>query len=151
MIIVYKDDCMFYSWWKPNLISFFFRSCDACVQDASCGFCFEPTSSGVNGACLPTTPSSFMQSDYGTCNSSTAILNSSFTWAYDYCPVSFSWIAIIGLALFLVFYAQSMDILFLSSFYNYLLKRKMNCFQILFLIKCALFLMTLIVTIYNVI
>lgn len=83
-----------------------YTSCDACIHDNFCGFCFETTNNDMNGACLPISFVS-MHSANAACNFTT-LPHSYFTWAYDYCPISFSWVAIVGLSLFLVFYAQSM-------------------------------------------
>lgn len=81
--------------------------CDSCIQDISCGFCFENENDVISGLCLPVNSSSRMPSRAGTCNSSSTNIGHSKIWAYDYCPASFSWVAVVGLALFLVFYAPS--------------------------------------------
>lgn len=90
----------------PNNSCSAYTTCDTCIHDYFCGFCFETTNDDVNGACLPISFVS-MHSATIACNFTT-LPNSYFTWAYDYCPISFSWVAIVGLSLFLVFYAQSM-------------------------------------------
>nr|KAG5705569.1 hypothetical protein BaRGS_034767 [Batillaria attramentaria] len=36
------------------------------------------------------------------------LTGASMTWAYDYCPTSYSWIAVFGLALYLMFFAPGM-------------------------------------------
>ncbi|CAE1165992.1 SLC2A13 [Acanthosepion pharaonis] len=81
--------------------------CDDCVRDANCGFCHEDIRAVINGACLPVSDTSHLISESGSCNSSLTLSKYSMKWAYNYCPVTFSWIAIVGFALFLIFNAPN--------------------------------------------
>ncbi|XP_059167029.1 proton myo-inositol cotransporter-like [Physella acuta] len=83
-----------------------YRTCEACVEDTHCGFCYSGSGAAVNGSCLLTDPKQSSHSQYGQCDNST--LPSGFVWAYDYCPTSYSWMAILGLVLYLMFFAPGM-------------------------------------------
>lgn len=85
-----------------------YSQCDKCIKDAFCGFCYEIESDVLKGDCLPVNDTSNLVSELGACNSSSALSKHSTKWALDYCPVSFSWVSIVGLALFLMFYAPGM-------------------------------------------
>ncbi|ELU05720.1 hypothetical protein CAPTEDRAFT_168828, partial [Capitella teleta] len=81
-----------------------YGNCNFCMQDIYCGYCYEHTSHGpLNGSCLPSNYNSPAKSLSGRCNHSTIV--GSLTWAYDYCPTEYSWMALAGLVLFLFFYA----------------------------------------------
>lgn len=85
-----------------------YSQCNDCVSDVHCGFCYKDTSDIMNSACLPVNNTAQLLSKVGACNSSLNLSKYSMKWAHDYCPVSFSWVAITGLALFLMFYATGM-------------------------------------------
>ncbi|GAB1609065.1 proton myo-inositol cotransporter-like isoform X1 [Argonauta hians] len=82
--------------------------CTGCVSDPNCGFCYDTRDDFVNATCLPSNPNNWQTSAIGACNTTTAMAAGSLEWVTDYCPVSFSWLAVVGLALFLVFYAPTM-------------------------------------------
>lgn len=83
-----------------------YAHCYSCVQARDCGFCFVKDSYGdvVNSSCLPVL-SSFNTdySKYGSCNATNA-----FSWSYDYCPFSLSWLPVLGLILYLIWFAPGM-------------------------------------------
>ncbi|XP_013395118.1 proton myo-inositol cotransporter isoform X2 [Lingula anatina] len=82
-------------------------TCDQCMVDLSCGFCYnDANNTAVNGSCLATSYDDPLTSLYGRCNSTS--LPGSVAWAYDYCPTSFSWMAMVGLVSYLVFFAPGM-------------------------------------------
>ncbi|CAI9740196.1 proton myo-inositol cotransporter isoform X1 [Octopus vulgaris] len=82
--------------------------CSDCVHDPNCGFCYSSNENNMNATCLPSDPKLWQTSAVGACNSTTAMQTASLKWVIDYCPVSFSWVAVVGLAFFLVFYAPTM-------------------------------------------
>lgn len=88
-----------------------YRQCGECIRNADCGFCYEDTPDVIGGDCLRVSATSNLVSEQGACNSSLTLSKYSMIWAYDYCPVSFTWIAVVGLALFLMFYAPGMGTL----------------------------------------
>lgn len=81
--------------------------CDDCIRDPLCGFCYENKPDVNNGACLPVSDVSYLISKAGACNSTLTLSRYSMKWAYEYCPVPYSWVAIVGLALFLMFCAPA--------------------------------------------
>ncbi|KAI8771592.1 proton myo-inositol cotransporter [Biomphalaria glabrata] len=83
-----------------------YRSCDSCVDNSQCGYCYTGSGSSVNGSCLATSSKDTGHSDYGPCENATSLVG--HTWASDYCPTSYSWMAILGLILYLMFFAPGM-------------------------------------------
>uniref|UniRef100_A0A2C9JI74 Major facilitator superfamily (MFS) profile domain-containing protein n=1 Tax=Biomphalaria glabrata TaxID=6526 RepID=A0A2C9JI74_BIOGL len=83
-----------------------YRSCDSCVDNSQCGYCYTGSGSSVNGSCLATSSKDTGHSDYGPCENATSLIG--HTWASDYCPTSYSWMAILGLILYLMFFAPGM-------------------------------------------
>ncbi|OWF48753.1 Proton myo-inositol cotransporter [Mizuhopecten yessoensis] len=81
--------------------------CEACIEDKNCGYCYtEVGKSAVNGSCLPTTSSDTSQALIGPCNNT--FLPSETIWAHGYCPTTYSWMGILGLVLYLMFFAPGM-------------------------------------------
>ncbi|GFR94259.1 proton myo-inositol cotransporter [Elysia marginata] len=76
-----------------------YKSCEACVKDNSCGYCY---SNEMDGSCLPS--DNAVHSTAGRCNtsSSTELL---FKWAYEFCPSDYTWIALVGMAVFVFAFA----------------------------------------------
>ena len=70
-----------------------------------CGFCYWDLPSGVtNGSCWsenPHNPSSSPSS--GICNNATA--TGGLVWAVNWCPSRYSWIAVVALGIYLLFFA----------------------------------------------
>ncbi|RUS88604.1 hypothetical protein EGW08_003630, partial [Elysia chlorotica] len=88
-----------------NLISTCFRkhtSCESCVKDNSCGFCY---SGKDDGSCLPSDNS--VHSTEGRCNMSSSS-ELEFKWAYEFCPSDYTWIALIGMAVFVFAFAPGL-------------------------------------------
>ncbi|KAH9512828.1 hypothetical protein Btru_036702 [Bulinus truncatus] len=83
-----------------------YLSCESCIESLQCGFCYSGSGSSVNGSCLATDSKDSDHSKYGPCDNTTS-LNGNI-WAYDYCPSSYSWMAILGLILYLMFFAPGM-------------------------------------------
>ena len=59
----------------------------------------------VNASCLSSDYNEPIHSTAGRCNVSTSKLAGDLTWAYDFCPTQFAWMAMAGLVLYLVFFA----------------------------------------------
>ncbi|XP_005112683.2 proton myo-inositol cotransporter [Aplysia californica] len=83
-----------------------YRWCESCIEDTHCGFCYSDTSGSINGTCVSTHPSRNAHADFGRCENTT--LPTGQVWAYDYCPTPFSWLAVMGLVLYLMFFAPGM-------------------------------------------
>nr|KAG5711293.1 hypothetical protein BaRGS_005990 [Batillaria attramentaria] len=78
-----------------------YTSCDKCVKDIECGFCYNDVSSG---SCLPSANEE--RSLYGRCNGTSD--NPDMTFTYEYCPSDYSWIAALGIALFVFLFSPGM-------------------------------------------
>ncbi|XP_064633459.1 proton myo-inositol cotransporter-like isoform X2 [Lineus longissimus] len=84
-----------------------YKNCDPCISSLSCGYCYLDTSTGpANGSCLPVMSDDMTMSAAGRCNHTS--LPTPLTWAYEYCPTPYSWMAIFGLVLYLMFFAPGM-------------------------------------------
>ncbi|BFZ09061.1 hypothetical protein BsWGS_12100 [Bradybaena similaris] len=83
-----------------------YRWCEDCIENTGCGFCFTGSVGSTNGSCLAVDPADDERSKYSTCGNDT--IPAGFTWTQNYCPTSYSWMAILGLALYLMFFAPGM-------------------------------------------
>ncbi|KAL7062414.1 hypothetical protein AAHC03_01158 [Spirometra sp. Aus1] len=92
-------------------------TCNTCISAHVCGFCYQLTSDRrvVNGSCLLSTALFSQTAAYGRCNSSQ--LSSaddanhspdSAIFTLDYCPSAHGWLAVLGLTLYLAFFAPGM-------------------------------------------
>lgn len=94
-----------------------FESCERCMLSPDCGFCYWENASGVlDSSCLRVAAASTDRSAEGSCS------NQSWTeqaatgpfqaagpfWGYNYCPSSWSWLVLLGLVLYLAFFAPGM-------------------------------------------
>ncbi|XP_070686601.1 proton myo-inositol cotransporter-like isoform X2 [Pempheris klunzingeri] len=85
-----------------------YKSCEFCMLDPGCGFCYRENSTGVyNSSCVPVNQASPDHAAWGSCSNQTEAPGSSL-WAYNYCPTSYSWIVLVGLILYLAFFAPGM-------------------------------------------
>ncbi|KAK6175687.1 hypothetical protein SNE40_014088 [Patella caerulea] len=86
-----------------------YRNCNDCRRDLTCGFCYIDLDDNVaNSSCLPTDYDNPWLATSGRCNVSTEYLPGRLTWAYDYCPTSYSWMPMVGLVLYLISFAPGM-------------------------------------------
>ncbi|XP_062245870.1 proton myo-inositol cotransporter-like isoform X2 [Platichthys flesus] len=82
--------------------------CEFCMLDPSCGFCYRENRTDVyNSSCIPVNQASTDHAAWGSCSNQTGA-NDSSLWAYNYCPTSYSWIVLLGLILYLAFFAPGM-------------------------------------------
>ncbi|XP_067683406.1 proton myo-inositol cotransporter-like [Haliotis asinina] len=84
-----------------------FRWCEACIEDLSCGFCYNYTSNNtVEGSCVSTFSSSdTSHAALGPCNETEP---KGHIWADNFCPTFYAWMSTLGLALYLMFFAPGM-------------------------------------------
>ncbi|PIK36471.1 putative proton myo-inositol cotransporter [Apostichopus japonicus] len=84
-------------------------SCDSCILYEECGFCFDsyPNHSIANSYCLPEDQRYQNQSSDGPCSRLQLPANQ-YTWAPDYCPSPLSFLALVGLIMYLMFFAPGM-------------------------------------------
>ncbi|XP_077373313.1 proton myo-inositol cotransporter-like isoform X2 [Festucalex cinctus] len=83
--------------------------CGDCMLNPACGFCYHENSSRsvFDSSCLPVNPKSTEHSAWGGCANQTETSEGPF-WAYNFCPTSYSWIVLMGLLLYLTFFAPGM-------------------------------------------
>ncbi|XP_019895925.1 solute carrier family 2 member 13b isoform X2 [Esox lucius] len=82
-----------------------YGSCEPCMLDPGCGFCYRENGTTIyESSCLPVNQSSTEASAWGRCSDASDVS----LWAYNYCPTPYSWIVLLGLILYLAFFAPGM-------------------------------------------
>ncbi|XP_074489815.1 proton myo-inositol cotransporter-like isoform X2 [Sebastes fasciatus] len=82
--------------------------CELCMLDPNCGFCYRENGTRVyNSSCVPVNQASEDYAAWGSCSNQTEATDSPI-WAYNYCPTSYSWVVLLGLILYLAFFAPGM-------------------------------------------
>ncbi|XP_067935348.1 proton myo-inositol cotransporter-like isoform X2 [Watersipora subatra] len=89
-----------------DLCSTQFSTCTACIEDKNCGFCFnkDPLTQKINSTCL-SSDEHFTASVSGLCSD---MSSSGYSWAYDYCPTPYAWMAILGMVFYLASFSPGM-------------------------------------------
>ncbi|XP_048222398.1 proton myo-inositol cotransporter isoform X2 [Perognathus longimembris pacificus] len=83
--------------------------CNECMLDPDCGFCYKMNKSAViDSSCIPVNKASTNQAAWGRCENETRFKTEEVFWAYNFCPTPYSWTALVGLILYLVFFAPGM-------------------------------------------
>ncbi|XP_033126179.1 proton myo-inositol cotransporter-like isoform X2 [Anneissia japonica] len=73
-----------------------YSTCDGCILNSQCGFCYEELNNTIfDGACILGT----QKQNLSSCDSD---------WAFDYCPSAFAFLAVVGMVLYLMFFAPGM-------------------------------------------
>ncbi|KAI1888569.1 hypothetical protein AGOR_G00186520 [Albula goreensis] len=92
----------------PNSTCLAYGSCEQCMLDPDCGFCYRENGTSVTASsCLPVNLASTGEAAWGRCSNSSHMAEGTF-WAYNYCPTSYSWIVLLGLILYLASFAPGM-------------------------------------------
>lgn len=82
--------------------------CSDCMLNPDCGFCYLLNgSSVVDSSCDHVNKASTGEAAWGRCSNETAMADGTF-WAYNYCPTSYSWTVLMGLVMYLIFFAPGM-------------------------------------------
>ncbi|XP_043084046.1 solute carrier family 2 member 13b isoform X2 [Puntigrus tetrazona] len=82
--------------------------CEPCMLNPDCGFCYGKNGTAVvESSCLPVDAANTEAAAAGRCTNGTQESAGVF-WAYNYCPTSYSWIVLLGLVLYLAFFAPGM-------------------------------------------
>ncbi|KAJ8372598.1 hypothetical protein AAFF_G00281050 [Aldrovandia affinis] len=85
-----------------------YRSCEPCMLDPGCGFCYRENSTSVfASSCVLVNQASTGEAAWGRCSNTTQMTEGIY-WAYNYCPTSYSWVVLLGLILYLVSFAPGM-------------------------------------------
>ncbi|XP_075783516.1 proton myo-inositol cotransporter isoform X2 [Pelodiscus sinensis] len=83
--------------------------CNGCMLDPDCGLCYKLNKSNVvESSCVPIKKESTMAAAWGRCSNETRFKTEELFWAYNFCPTPYSWTALLGLILYLVFFAPGM-------------------------------------------
>nr|XP_003466817.1 proton myo-inositol cotransporter [Cavia porcellus] len=83
--------------------------CNECMLDPNCGFCYKMNKSAViDSSCVPVNKASTTEAAWGRCENETKFKTDEVFWAYNFCPTPYSWTALLGLILYLVFFAPGM-------------------------------------------
>ncbi|GAB5573670.1 proton myo-inositol cotransporter [Prionailurus iriomotensis] len=83
--------------------------CNECMLDPDCGFCYKMNRSTViDSSCVPVNKASTNEAAWGRCENETKFKTEEVFWAYNFCPTPYSWTALLGLILYLVFFAPGM-------------------------------------------
>lgn len=87
-----------------------YMSCGVCTSKAECGFCFMGDVDNVhNSSCVQTNATAYNEKSLeGFCSNSTLLEDHVVTYAYDWCPYKYAWLAILGLGLYLLFFSPGM-------------------------------------------
>ncbi|XP_046906769.1 proton myo-inositol cotransporter-like isoform X2 [Hypomesus transpacificus] len=82
--------------------------CENCMLDPGCGFCYLENSSSVyDSSCIPVNQASTEKAAWGRCSNMSEASDGPL-WAYNYCPTPNSWLVLLGLILYLAFFAPGM-------------------------------------------
>ncbi|KAF7694063.1 proton myo-inositol cotransporter-like [Silurus meridionalis] len=85
-----------------------YMSCEWCMLDPGCGFCYQQNSTAVfASSCVPVNQASTERAAWGRCSNLTQSPFNSL-WAYNFCPTSYSWLVLVGLILYLAFFAPGL-------------------------------------------
>lgn len=94
---------------EPNHPCDTYQDCSACsVSTSTCGFCFstDPETDAIKSAsCLHVNASNHDLSLVGACSHGSSADN---IWALEWCPSSYSWLTMVGMVLYLLFFAPGM-------------------------------------------
>ncbi|RXM31592.1 Proton myo-inositol cotransporter [Acipenser ruthenus] len=89
----------------PNNTCTTYGFCSDCMLNPDCGFCYLLNgSSVVDSSCDHVNKASTGEAAWGRCSNETAMADGTF-WAYNYCPTSYSWTVLMGLVMYLIFFA----------------------------------------------
>lgn len=90
-----------------------YPTCSECIECKTCGFCFDPKNNtnnycyevlnGTKGETLKSLPDSF-------CEGGTVLdkNGNGMVWAENWCPSSYSWITLLGLCAYLLFFGPGL-------------------------------------------
>ncbi|CAG5115537.1 unnamed protein product, partial [Candidula unifasciata] len=84
-----------------------YDNCEQCIENTNCGFCFA--GSGDHGTCLRVQEhEEDTLSIYGRCRNETEKAALGLTFSHGYCPTDYTWMAVLGLALFVFAFAPGL-------------------------------------------
>ena len=89
------------------LIQCFSSGCSECIEDNQCGYCFDDHEDGLGSCLAGDVAVENGKSIFGMCSNGT-IAEAKRVWATDWCPSKYSWLTLLGLCIYLVFFAPGM-------------------------------------------
>ena len=89
------------------------RVCEDCITNDECGYCYDDNQPEAATCLLAQDDDEDLYADYGRCSKNfTATAGMDLKWTYGYCPTDYTWMAVLGLALFVLSFAPGqLDIL----------------------------------------
>ncbi|KAL5013672.1 hypothetical protein ScPMuIL_007942 [Solemya velum] len=87
-----------------------FRTCEPCTDNSNCGFCYIGGEEKTSGSCLHLSedgPERFANLSSVRCGEPNQ-KSGTYEWADSYCPTDYSWMAVLGLALFVMGFAPGL-------------------------------------------
>ena len=101
---------LFYLFIFSSFLSYFslhhFSLCDSCILREQCGFCYKEAGGAYvngSGSCLPMNTMHMSYSLVGRCSENNHTAGT--VWADDFCPTPYGFLAMIGMALYLLAFA----------------------------------------------
>lgn len=94
-----------------------YDSCNSCIKDEKCGFCWQEGMESTAGWCLHVYkdhPERYAMPEGNTTHYNESLCNATnydtekYNWANDFCPTDYSWMAVLGLALFVIAFAPGL-------------------------------------------
>ena len=85
-----------------------FSFCSQCIQERECGFCYSSTNESMNScvSVLGGVKGEKLKSEVGTeCSEGT---NERVIWAENWCPSPYSWLTLLGLSSYLLFFGPGL-------------------------------------------
>ncbi|KAG9510010.1 Proton myo-inositol cotransporter [Fragariocoptes setiger] len=92
---------------EANKMCSSYTACSGCSRNIDCGYCFTYNGSEIVSSCLAVDGSHHDRSLIGDCIKGTSD-SGSHIWAYEWCPSNYSWVTMLGLVLYLFFFAPGM-------------------------------------------
>lgn len=84
-----------------------YSNCETCIENTDCGFCYQ--GSGSDGSCLKVSKKNEdTLSMYGRCHNDSLKSSYSVKFSHGYCPTDYTWMAVLGLALFVLSFAPGL-------------------------------------------
>ncbi|XP_078275999.1 proton myo-inositol cotransporter-like isoform X2 [Rhinoraja longicauda] len=86
-----------------------YKFCDRCMLDQNCGFCFKMQHPNITEtSCVPVSNRSDTIAAWGRCSNESEFRKEGLSWAFNFCPTKYSWTVLLGLILYLIFFAPGM-------------------------------------------
>lgn len=86
-----------------------FSVCEDCILNADCGYCYDDNNAGASTCLHVADKDKDRYSSYGRCiKNHTSNPGENIKWAHGFCPNNYTWMAVLGLALFVLCFAPGL-------------------------------------------